>query len=51
MHIGGTMMPMQSVPDFSPYYMEFGEELGGFNFGDGIAQFDFRRLEFDWACG
>lgn len=50
-HIGGTMRPVQSVPPFSPYYVEFEEEFGGYNFGGGNAQLDFRDMKFDWACG
>ena len=51
-HIGGTMRPVQDVPEFSPYYVEFGESFGGYNFGgDGNAQLDFRDMKFDWACG
>ena len=50
-HIGGTMFPCQQVPRFSPHYIEFGEELGGYNFGGGNAQLDFQDMKFDWACG
>ncbi|MDV3456472.1 hypothetical protein RZN05_05710 [Sphingomonas sp. HF-S4] len=50
-HLGGTMRPIQGVPEFSPYYIEFEEALGGYNFGGGNAQLDIRELEFDWACG
>jgi hypothetical protein len=50
-HIGGTMRPSQAIPAFSPYYIEFGEECGGCNFGGGNAQLDFRDMAFDWACG
>lgn len=50
-HIGGTMQPSQWVPRFSPYYIEFDEELGGFNFGGGNAQLDLRDMKFEWACG
>lgn len=50
-HLGGTMRPSQSVPRFSPYFIEFEEELGGYNFGGGNAQLDVRELKFDWACG
>ena len=27
-HIGGTMKPIQNIPDFSPYYVEFEEYFG-----------------------
>lgn len=50
-HIGGTMRSSQQTPDFSPYYVEFDEELGGFNFGGGNAQFDFLNFKLEWACG
>lgn len=50
-HLGGTMMPCQSTPEFSPYYIEFEEGLGGYNFGGGNAQLDIRDLKFEWACG
>lgn len=50
-HLGGTMMPIQAVPDFSPYYIEFEESFGDYNFGTGNAQLDIQHLKFDWACG
>ena len=50
-HIGGTMRPSQAVPDFSPFYIEFEEYFGGYNFGGGNAQVDFYSMKFDWACG
>jgi len=50
-HIGGTMFPVQAVPDFSPYYIEFEESFGDYNFGGGNAQLDILNLKFDWACG
>jgi hypothetical protein len=51
-HIGGTMQPFQAHPSasFSPYYLGFGEELGGFNFGGGTAQLDLETMRIDWAC-
>jgi hypothetical protein len=49
-HLGGTMFPIQSYPDFSPFYIEFNEVFGGFNFGDGVAQIDLKEMEVDWAC-
>jgi len=45
------MRPVQNVPDFSPYYIGFEEEFGGYNFGGSNAQLDFRDMRFDWACG
>lgn len=48
-HIGGTMRPAQNVPDFSPFYIEFDEFFGGYNFGGGIGQLDFNDMKFDWA--
>jgi hypothetical protein len=50
-HLGGTMRPSQSVPELSPFYVEFEEYFGGYNFGGGNAQLDFRDMTFDWACG
>ncbi|WP_440985313.1 hypothetical protein ACQHIH_20960 [Xanthomonas sontii] len=50
-HLGGTMRPIQGIPDFSPYYIEFDETFGGYNFGGGIAQLDIQDLRLDWACG
>ena len=41
-HIGGTMQPIQAVPEFSPYYIGFEEY-----FGSGNAQLDFRDMKFD----
>lgn len=48
-HIGGTMRPIQGFPDFSPYHLGFEEYFGGYNFGGGNAQLDFRDMKFDWA--
>jgi hypothetical protein len=50
-HIGGTMRPVQATPRFSPFYVEFDEYLGGYNFGGGNCQLDFLNMRFDWACG
>ncbi|MGY8667379.1 hypothetical protein Q3C01_34175 [Bradyrhizobium sp. UFLA05-109] len=50
-HLGGTMRPNQWVPEMSPFYIEFEEEFGGYNFGGGNAQLDFKDMKFDWACG
>jgi len=50
-HLGGTMRPCQAVPEMSPFYIEFEEYLGGYNFGGGNAQLDFKDMKFDWACG
>lgn len=50
-HVGGTMQPEQATPSFSPHYVEFEEEMGGFNFGGGNAQLDLRDMKFEWACG
>lgn len=50
-HIGGTMRPVQATPKFSPFYVEFEETFGGYNFGGGNGQLDFRDMRFDWACG
>ncbi|TFV30432.1 hypothetical protein E4K66_35215 [Bradyrhizobium frederickii] len=50
-HLGGTMRPCQAVPEMSPFYIEFEEYFGGYNFGTGNAQLDFKEMKFDWACG
>lgn len=50
-HIGGTMRPIQAVPRMSPYHIGFEEPFGGYNFGGGNAQLDFKTMTFDWACG
>ncbi len=50
-HIGGTMRPVQAIPAMSPFYVEFEEYFGGYNFGSGNAQLDFFEMKFDWACG
>ncbi len=50
-HIGGTMRPIQATPEFSPYCIGFEEYFGGYNFGGGNAQLDFRDMKLDWACG
>jgi hypothetical protein len=50
-HIGGTMQPIQSTPRFSPFYIEFEEYFGGYNFGTGNCQLDFLNMRLDWACG
>lgn len=51
-HIGGTMRPTQGTPEFSPFYIEFEEYFGDYNFGaGGNAQLDFLLMRFDWACG
>lgn len=50
-HIGGTMQPVQATPKFSPFYVEFEEYLGGYNFGTRNCQLDFLNMQLDWACG
>ena len=45
------MRPCQAVPEMSPFYIEFEEYFGGYNFGGGNAQLDFGGMKFDWACG
>ena len=44
------MYPVQGIPEFSPFYIEFEEVMGGCNFGGGNGQLDFRDMKFDWAC-
>ncbi|WP_337268802.1 DUF7256 domain-containing protein [Oryzifoliimicrobium ureilyticus] len=50
-HLGGTMFPQQGYPKFGPYYFEFEEDFGGFNFGGGNGQMDLEKMVLDWACG
>lgn len=51
-HLGGTTFSNQGIPDFlTPYYIEFEEIFGGYNFGSGNAQFDIKSRDFDWNCG
>lgn len=51
-HLGGTTFANQAIPDFlTPFYIEFGEIFGGYNFGSGNAQLDIKDREFDWSCG
>jgi hypothetical protein len=50
-HIGGTMFPVQGVPDVGVHYIGFEEYFGDYNFGGGNAQLDFQHMKFDWACG
>ncbi len=46
------MFPVQGFPEFSPYYLDFSEYFGGFNFGgDGNCQIDLQAMKLDWACG
>lgn len=50
-HFGGTANPIQAMPEFSPFYIEFEEMLGDANMGGGNGQIDLLNNEFDWACG
>jgi len=50
-HFGGTANPIQAIPEFSPFYIEFEETLGDANMGGGNGQIDLLNNEFDWACG
>ena len=50
-HLGGSMVPFQSIPDgMSPFYIEFEEYFGGYNFGTGNAWLDFKNMKFDFSC-
>lgn len=50
-HFGGTMIPAQAYPDFGPYYIEFEESFGGFNFGGGgNCQIDLETMSLYWSC-
>lgn len=48
-HVGGTMRNIQGMPEMSAYYIGFEEYFGGYNFGGGNAQLDFKDMKFDWA--
>lgn len=48
-HIGGTMRPCQTIPDITPYYIEFEEYFGGYNFGGGNGWIDFKDMKCDWS--
>jgi hypothetical protein len=50
-HLGGTMLPIQGYPEFGPFYFEFEEYFGGFNFGFGVGQIDLELMQMDWGCG
>ena len=50
-HFGGTANPIQAMPEFSPFYIEFEEMLGDANMGGGNGQIDLLNNNFDWACG
>ena len=50
-HFGGTANPIQAMPEFSPFYIEFEENFGGANMGGGNGQIDLLNDQFDWACG
>lgn len=50
-HLGGSMALVQPIPDgMSPYYIEFEEYFGGYNFGTGNAWLDFKNMKFDFSC-
>lgn len=48
-HFGGTANPVQSIPSFSPFYIEFEENFGGANMGGGNGQIDLLNDKIDWA--
>lgn len=49
-HLGGTVFPLQDLPEgLTPWYLEL-EEIAGVNFGGGNAQIDLESGVFDWAC-
>lgn len=48
-HIGGTMRPAQNIPDITPYYIEFEEYFGGYNFGGGNGWLDVKDMTCDWS--
>lgn len=43
------MRPCRGIPDITPYYIEFEEYLGGYNFGGGNGWLDFKDMKFDWS--
>lgn len=47
-HIGGTIRNFLGVSEFSPFYIEFEEYMGGFDFECGSARLDFRDMKFEW---
>ncbi|MEG2267189.1 MAG: hypothetical protein RSA84_22160 [Acinetobacter sp.] len=50
-HLGGSMSPVQSIPnEISPYYIEFEEYFGGYNFAAGNAWLDLKNMKFDFSC-
>jgi hypothetical protein len=49
-HLGGTMFPIQGYPEFGPFYIEFEEYFGGFNFGSGNCRIDLETMKLDWSC-
>lgn len=49
-HLGGTVMPVQALPEgLTPYFLEL-EETPGTNYGSGNLQLDLESGTFDWAC-
>ncbi|GAA2013419.1 hypothetical protein [Brevibacterium samyangense] len=49
-HLGGTVFPVQALPDgLTGYVLEL-EELEHVNLGGGNAQIDLESGAFDWAC-
>ncbi|MGW1433513.1 hypothetical protein ACWD6K_33455 [Streptomyces sp. NPDC002431] len=49
-HLGGTVMPCQTLPEgLTPYVFELEDGVGGVNFGGGNAQIDLESGVFDWA--
>lgn len=49
-HLGGTVMPVQALPEgLTPYFLEL-EETPGTNYGSGNLQLDLESGVFDWAC-
>lgn len=49
-HLGGTVMPVQALPEgLTPYFLEL-EETPGTNYGGGNLQLDLESGVFDWAC-
>ncbi|MDP4022402.1 hypothetical protein Q8W71_07195 [Methylobacterium sp. NEAU 140] len=47
-HIGGTAWSVDHHPDPSPYYVEFGDHFGGFNFAIRNGRLDLGKMCLDW---
>jgi hypothetical protein len=48
-HFGGTLLAQQCYPKLSARYLEFDDQLGGANLGDGSAQIDLEGFRVHWG--